>query len=835
MPDRNFGSSIALFSRRLLICLLSIAITVFMVSWSLLLRSDGRFRFVDHNFLPYSKYIANGPRNDAFSVGLEGDGSLKVFMYDLPSEFHFELLDWKPEGKFVWPDIRSKVPEYPGGLNVQHSVAYWLTLDLLASDYDNVGGRTAIRDLLGLKKPKISKRKHSTTRSKPKDTLRFYRKRLGFKKPSKVLVDGSVLFFLTINKLSLKDVKEVLKDDKAKVFTTHCVLREMEYFYQKYPASSQMFESIERAKALDVLPCMHQKEISAEQCIRSFVGITNSRKLFVAVIADCSWPLVLKDPTIPIIIADKGMFGLKQLSNREQRLAKKWYADYPIEKATITNKDLNKSPNFRRLRSRIKFYGCVGKIAVDEGGNGQFKAISELLRPLVVPYEKVRENVVNQLLSFPKLYQGFVDLEDPEADVHLAYLEYVNSVSRDGEWGDEYTMQAAADFFQVMFVVITSLEGCAVNEFLPYDMVNVDPEKVLYLSCLYENDEKHYNILHRKSTIASTCRLTYTVTEEQGYQPGRNKKNCLDCGLNAIGLKSSLNIVGLSKPILSGLDCSLNLINDHLARVGVLEGVKDTISWRCLVTAPPVKLYDAHKIYLNADFLTYLLVQIFLFSTDAKQCDQNFKVEERDSEQSDQIKRSRIKKPKTRDTLKFYRNQLGFEKPSTVLIDGSVLFYLTSRGLTIEAIRNLIDDSDAKPITTECVLREMEYFSERYPKSVSDLHRSIGLANMLDVESCMHEKEVNAEKCIRSFVGINNTRKIFVATTVNDYWPLVNKNPMIPIVTVDNGSLVLKQRSNKEQNLTIKKWCVEYPIQQPDGITKKDLKKSPSYKRLKGR
>ncbi|PWA63638.1 high mobility group B protein 14 [Artemisia annua] len=198
-------------------------------------------------------------------------------------------------------------------------------------------------------------------------------------------------------------------------------------------------------------------------------------------------------------------------------------------------------------------------------------------------------------------------------------------------------------------------------------------------------------------------------------------------------------------------------------------------------------------------------------------------------------KRSRIKKPKTRDTLKFYRNQLGFEKPSTVLIDGSVLFYLTSRGLTIEAIRNLIDDSDAKPITTECVLREMEYFSERYSKSVSDLHRSIGLANMLDVESCMHEKEVNAEKCIRSFVGINNTRKIFVATTVNDYWPLVNKNPMIPIITVDNGSLVLKQRSNKEQNRTIKKWCVEYPIQQPDGITKKDLKKSPSYKRLKGR
>ncbi|KAL4567215.1 hypothetical protein LXL04_022791 [Taraxacum kok-saghyz] len=59
-------------------------------------------------------------------------------MYDLPPEFHFEILYWKAEGKSVWPDIHSKV--YPGGLNLQHSVAYWLTLDLLASS-----GQTAVR------------------------------------------------------------------------------------------------------------------------------------------------------------------------------------------------------------------------------------------------------------------------------------------------------------------------------------------------------------------------------------------------------------------------------------------------------------------------------------------------------------------------------------------------------------------------------------------------------------------------------------------------------------------------------------------------------------------
>ena len=61
---------------------------------------------------------------------------LRVFMYDLPPEFHFGLLDWKPPGfgGGVWPDVRDGVPDYPGGLNLQHSIEYWLTLDLLASE-----------------------------------------------------------------------------------------------------------------------------------------------------------------------------------------------------------------------------------------------------------------------------------------------------------------------------------------------------------------------------------------------------------------------------------------------------------------------------------------------------------------------------------------------------------------------------------------------------------------------------------------------------------------------------------------------------------------------------
>ncbi|XP_028763453.1 probable arabinosyltransferase ARAD1 [Neltuma alba] len=65
---------------------------------------------------------------------------LRVFMYDLPPEFHFGILGWKGSENQTWPlvDDPKLVPSYPGGLNLQHSPEYWLTLDLLSSDSGKV-------------------------------------------------------------------------------------------------------------------------------------------------------------------------------------------------------------------------------------------------------------------------------------------------------------------------------------------------------------------------------------------------------------------------------------------------------------------------------------------------------------------------------------------------------------------------------------------------------------------------------------------------------------------------------------------------------------------------
>ncbi|PIN06472.1 Acetylglucosaminyltransferase EXT1/exostosin 1 [Handroanthus impetiginosus] len=134
---------------------------LFIISWFLVLRSTGRSHSVDFGILPNSKLLGipedeNLDESPLINGGVNWNKNLrkcdtnkpvlKVFMYDLPSEFHFDLLGWKGGGKNIWPDIQSKVPEYPGGLNLQHSIEYWLTLDLLNSEFsENLRGRSAIR------------------------------------------------------------------------------------------------------------------------------------------------------------------------------------------------------------------------------------------------------------------------------------------------------------------------------------------------------------------------------------------------------------------------------------------------------------------------------------------------------------------------------------------------------------------------------------------------------------------------------------------------------------------------------------------------------------------
>lgn len=157
MGDKN-APLIGLLSQRSMFCLFTFVSILFIFSWLFVLRSTGRPNFIDNTLLPNSKLLAvfdngarnlsddNVPRKTILVKCVTDKVKLKVFMYDLPPEFHFGLLGWKGDGKSVWPDIRTNIPHYPGGLNLQHSIEYFLTLDLLSSEFaSNLDGHSAIR------------------------------------------------------------------------------------------------------------------------------------------------------------------------------------------------------------------------------------------------------------------------------------------------------------------------------------------------------------------------------------------------------------------------------------------------------------------------------------------------------------------------------------------------------------------------------------------------------------------------------------------------------------------------------------------------------------------
>jgi hypothetical protein len=90
--------------------------------------------------------LSNATTQQQRPVGCsEAGAKLKVFMYDLPPEFHYGMMaDFVPEGK--WPRNVSALPKYPGGLYQQHSPEYWLISDVLTSDMpDRTSPCTAFR------------------------------------------------------------------------------------------------------------------------------------------------------------------------------------------------------------------------------------------------------------------------------------------------------------------------------------------------------------------------------------------------------------------------------------------------------------------------------------------------------------------------------------------------------------------------------------------------------------------------------------------------------------------------------------------------------------------
>ncbi|XWS71848.1 hypothetical protein CRYUN_Cryun03dG0172900 [Craigia yunnanensis] len=134
----------------------------------------------------------------------------------------------------------------------------------------------------------------------------------------------------------------------------------------------------------------------------------------------------------------------------------------------------------QRLLERLQVYNLV-ELKVEGDGNCQFRALSDQFYRSPEHHEFVRLQVVNQLKSYPDIYEGYVP---------MAYDDYLEKMSKSGEWGDHVTLQAAADLYGVKIFVITSFKDTCYIEILP-DVQR--SKRVIFLSFWAE---VHYNSIY---------------------------------------------------------------------------------------------------------------------------------------------------------------------------------------------------------------------------------------------------------------------------------------------------------------------------------------------------
>ncbi|KMT09835.1 hypothetical protein BVRB_6g128110 isoform A [Beta vulgaris subsp. vulgaris] len=139
----------------------------------------------------------------------------------------------------------------------------------------------------------------------------------------------------------------------------------------------------------------------------------------------------------------------------------------------------------QRLLDRLQLYDLVER-KVQGDGNCQFRALSDQFYRTPEHHKFVRQQVVNQLKSEPEHYEGYVPME---------YGEYLNKMSKSGEWGDHVTLQAAADSYGVKIFLITSFKDTCYMEIIPKVQKS---KRVIFLSFWAE---VHYNSIYPQGEL----------------------------------------------------------------------------------------------------------------------------------------------------------------------------------------------------------------------------------------------------------------------------------------------------------------------------------------------
>ncbi|XP_045826013.1 OVARIAN TUMOR DOMAIN-containing deubiquitinating enzyme 10-like isoform X9 [Trifolium pratense] len=129
-----------------------------------------------------------------------------------------------------------------------------------------------------------------------------------------------------------------------------------------------------------------------------------------------------------------------------------------------------------------------GEIPSIDEATSDHERLLDRLRLYDFVEHKVQGDGNCQLKSHPDIYEGYVPMK---------FSEYLENMSRSGEWGDHVTLQAAADLYGVRIFLMTSFKDTCCIEILPSFE---KPKGVIFISFWAE---VHYNSIYPQGDITS--------------------------------------------------------------------------------------------------------------------------------------------------------------------------------------------------------------------------------------------------------------------------------------------------------------------------------------------
>ena len=158
------------------------------------------------------------------------------------------------------------------------------------------------------------------------------------------------------------------------------------------------------------------------------------------------------------------------------------------------------------LERRLREHDMV-ETQIEADGNCQFRALADQLFVDQECYAECRAAAINQLRSEPDRYREFIT-EDWET--------YVSRMENDGEWGDNITLQAAADHYKVtVHLYSANLDERDFPRVLPSRGDHVNVYQIVRLSY---HPEVHYNSVH-------PCSEATQQQERQRQEQGPEQRN----------------------------------------------------------------------------------------------------------------------------------------------------------------------------------------------------------------------------------------------------------------------------------------------------------------------